>query len=100
MTWAVTVREVAAHDIASAIAWYETEAPEQVERLDRELHAAIRRLAGRPTLAAPFAKQTRREHLRVFPYQVWYLVHGEIDMVEVIALVHDRQSRRQFEERA
>lgn len=66
MTWAVTVRDVAARDIASAIAWYEAEAPEHVERLDRELHASIRRLAARPTLAAPFAKQTRRAHLRAW----------------------------------
>lgn len=33
----------------------------------------------------------RRVHLRVFPYEFWYLVHEDLEIVEVVALVHDRQ---------
>jgi hypothetical protein len=26
-----------------------------------------------------------------FPYELWYLVHEELEFIEVVALVHDRQ---------
>jgi len=42
-------------------------------------------------LFAALRQETRRSHLNVFPHEVWYLVHEELQLVEVVALVHDRQ---------
>jgi hypothetical protein len=30
-------------------------------------------------------------HLNVFPYELWYLVHEHLEIIEIVALVHDRQ---------
>jgi hypothetical protein len=30
-------------------------------------------------------------HLNVFPYELWYLVNEHMELVEIVALVHDRQ---------
>jgi hypothetical protein len=45
----------------------------------------------RPLLFAALRQEVRRAHLNVFPREVWYLVHEELQLVEVVALVHDRQ---------
>lgn len=71
--------------------WYAIEAPEQVDRFADELTAAIERIRTRPLLFAALRQEVRRAHLNVFPHEVWYLVHEERQLVEVVALVHDRQ---------
>lgn len=71
--------------------WYALEAPEQLERFADELAAALERIRARPLLFAALRQETRRSHLNVFPHEVWYLVHEELRLVEVVALVHDRQ---------
>lgn len=30
-------------------------------------------------------------HLHVYPHEIWYLVHSELEIIEVVAFVHDRQ---------
>jgi hypothetical protein len=30
-------------------------------------------------------------HLEVFPLELWYLVHEHLELIEIVALVHDRQ---------
>jgi plasmid stabilization system protein ParE len=79
--------------------WYAIEAPEQVERFADELAAAIERIRARPLLFAALRQETRRAHLNVFPHEVWYLVHVELQLVEVVALVHDRQDPSRLRER-
>lgn len=71
--------------------WYAVEAPAQVDRFADELAAAVGRIRARPLLFAALRQQVRRSHLNVFPHEVWYLVHEELRLVEVVALVHDRQ---------
>lgn len=39
----------------------------------------------------PLQQDARRATLRVFPYGVWYRVHEELQVIEVLALVHERQ---------
>ena len=72
--------------------WYAIEAPAQVERFADELAAAVERIRARPLLFAALRQEVRRSHLNVFPHEVWYLVHEELHVVEVVALVHDRQN--------
>jgi plasmid stabilization system protein ParE len=74
--------------------WYAMEAPGQVDRFADELAAAIERIRARPLLFAALHQEVRRSHLNVFPHEVWYLVHEElqlVELVELVALVHDRQ---------
>jgi len=71
--------------------WYAVEAPGQVERFADELAAAVERIRAWPSLFAALRGEVRRAHLNVFPHEVWYLVHEELQLVEVVALVHDRQ---------
>jgi len=71
--------------------WYALEAPAQVDRFADELTAAIERIRTRPLLFAALRQEVRRAHLNVFPHEVWYLVHEALQLVEVVALVHDRQ---------
>jgi plasmid stabilization system protein ParE len=75
------------------------EAPEQVDRFADELAAAIERSRARPLLFAALRQEVRRSHLNVFPHEVWYLVHEELQLVEVVALVHDRQDPSRLRER-
>jgi len=37
-------------------------------------------------------QEVGRSHLNVFPHELWYLVHEELQLVEIVALVHDRQN--------
>lgn len=99
MTWTVTIREVAEPDIRSALAWYESEAPEQAERFTQEFLATLDRISAHPQVVASFARETRRMQLRIFPFQVWYLTDPELRLATVIAVVHDRQDRERFVER-
>ena len=74
-----------------ALDWYAVEAPEQVERLERELDRAVSRIVAHPLLPAILVASARRMHLHVFPYELWYLVHEHLGLIEIVALVHDRQ---------
>jgi plasmid stabilization system protein ParE len=74
-----------------ALDWYAVEAPEQVERFERELDRAVLRIVEHPLLPAVLVASARRMHLNVFPYELWYLVHEHLELIEIVALVHDRQ---------
>lgn len=91
MTYAVRIRVDAERDIQQATAWYATEAPEQVSRFKAALRAAADRAAWRPMLTAVVRADARRIHLDAFPYAIYYLVHEQLETIEVVALVHDRE---------
>lgn len=99
MTWSVVVREAAQTDIAAAVAWYESEAPDEVARFSREFDSTIERIAAHPLVPTPFVQEFRRMVLRAFPYQVWYAVDADREVIEVVAVVHHRQEPKRFEER-
>lgn len=91
MRWTVAIREAAEPDIRAALARYEAEAPEQVERFAAELASAVDRIAAYAEVITPFSGATRRMRLRIFPYQVWYPTDQEQRQATIIAIVHDRQ---------
>jgi plasmid stabilization system protein ParE len=74
-----------------ALDWYAVEAPEQVGRFETELDRAVGRIVAHPLLPAVLVASARRMHLNVFPYELWYLVHEHLELIEIVALVHDRQ---------
>lgn len=79
--------------------WYSLEAPEQVDRFASELEATVQRVRRHPLRFARLRGDARRAYLRVFPYQLWYRVHEELQVVEVLALVHGRQDPSRLGER-
>lgn len=81
----------AQRDFYQAQAYYDREALEQTGRFVDEFFETTRRLADFPYLAPMIRGAVRRVSLRVFPYQVWYRVDDELKVVEVLALLHDRQ---------
>jgi plasmid stabilization system protein ParE len=74
-----------------ALDWYAVEAPEQIERFEREIDRAVRRIVAHPLLPAILVASARRMHVEVFPFELWYLVHAHLELIEIVALVHDRQ---------
>lgn len=91
MTYTVHVRAAAERDIERACDWYAVEAPEFVERFVDELDHAIARTVAHPLVPKVLVAGARRMHLRVYPYELWYLVHEALEIIEVVALLHDRQ---------
>lgn len=43
--------------------------------------------------------RARMSALSVFPYQLWYYCHDDAEVIEVIAVLHTRQSRNHFDDR-
>ena len=91
MTYRVHVRAVAERDIERAGDWYAIEAPTHVERFEEELDDAIGRMVAHPLVPKVLVAGARRMHLNVYPYELWYLVHDELEVIEIVALIHDRQ---------
>lgn len=79
--------------------WYAVEAPAQIDRLEAAFDEVFDLVTQHPEMFAPLRREARRAHLAVFPYDVWYRVHPEERLVDVIAVVHDRQDRGPIFER-
>ncbi|MDQ6527198.1 type II toxin-antitoxin system RelE/ParE family toxin [Nocardioides sp. LHD-245] len=92
MTYTVQVRPAAERDIERAEDWYAIEAPDHVELFEKELDHAINRAVTHPLLPPALVAGARRVHLAIYPYEIWYLVHEHLRIIEVAALVHDRQN--------
>lgn len=99
MTYTIRVLATAERDIERAIDWYAVEAPAHVERFEAELHRAIAKIAPHPLVPRVLASGARRIHVEVYPYELWYLVHDDLEVIEIIALIHHRQDRSAFLER-
>jgi plasmid stabilization system protein ParE len=70
-------------------AWYAAEAPEQVARFIECLAKAKVRMAAYPYLGRPVTSDLRRLPMKVFPYQLWYVVEDRT--ATVVAVTHFRQ---------
>jgi hypothetical protein len=71
--------------------WYAMEAPRTGRPIRRRTGSCHRADPG-PALAVRGATSGGATFsLNVFPHEVWYLVHEELQRVELVALVHDRQ---------
>ena len=82
----------ARRDFSLVQAYYDEVAPEQTARFIKEFFTVTRRLEDFP-YAGPIRRRTaRRLSLRVFPYHLWYRVDDQTRKVEVLAVLHHRQS--------
>lgn len=99
MTYSVLVRSSAERDIEHALDWYAEHAPEQVDRFVDELAAVVERIKDYPRSFRPLRREARRAPLRVFPYLLWYRCLDEVEIIEILALVHGRQDTGQLQDR-
>jgi plasmid stabilization system protein ParE len=99
LTYRIVVRQAAELDLVRARDWYIAEAPQVVPRFESELDAAFQRIGAAPRQFRTVVRDARRAHLRVFPYEIWFREHEQLQVVEVIAVVHDRQDLAKFQER-
>lgn len=99
MSYTLLVRPVAERDLAEARAWYLEQAPHVVDRLEQSVDDVFRRLVEAPFRYRTIVRDARRVHCAVFPYEVWYRVHENRHVIEVVAVVHDRQDLAVFSSR-
>lgn len=99
MTFAVSLSVNARRDFDRAQAYYEAEAPEQIDRFIDEFFTTTRLVQDFPHSAPAVRGSARRASLRVFPYQVWYRIRADADVIEVIAVLHHRQNPERIAER-
>jgi plasmid stabilization system protein ParE len=70
----------------AALAWYAARSLDAAARFERELAAAVERIAGAPDRWPRHARVFRKLPLRRFPYLVIYRRTG--DRVQVVAVAH------------
>lgn len=99
MTYLVRLTSNARQDRDRALAWYDAEAPEQSERFIDEFYTAARQLEHFPRSGPVLRRGARLVSLRIFPYQLWYRVHEDAEVVEIVAVLHHRQGPDQLSER-
>lgn len=98
MTATVVVQPEAEADLTEAFRWYEAWRVGLGAELIDEAGLAFSRIAENPLRPRALHRDTRRVHLRRFPYLVLYVARG--DQVFVIAVLHERRSPRLFRARA
>jgi len=99
MTYNVRLTAPAQRDYYQAQAYCDAKAPEQTGRFIDEFFRATRRLEDFPYSGPVRRKTARRLNLRIFPYQIWYRVDDDKELVQVIAVLHHRQDPAHLDNR-
>jgi plasmid stabilization system protein ParE len=86
----VRILEEAASEFADAVARYESIESGLGVRLKQEIKSAVRWISDHPELPRVRPKGYRRLNLKVFPYYIAYVIHGE--GVWVLAIAHSARS--------
>jgi len=89
----IEVRARARSDVAEAVAWYESVAPEQVGNFTWAVEECLQRIEKLPALPRVFYKDVRMVMLKTFPFQVWYRYAEKQDLVTVLRITHARRDR-------
>ncbi|MDM4764326.1 type II toxin-antitoxin system RelE/ParE family toxin [Galbitalea sp. SE-J8] len=99
MSYSVLFRYNAEHDAERTQDWYALHAPEQVDRFTDDLAATVRSIRESPYAFRVLRRDARRAALTTFPYLVWYRIHDEGQVIEVLAVVHERQDDERLQSR-
>ncbi len=91
MTFVIHVRFDARRDLERIVDYYADRDPNVARAFLSEYLDASRHIAQHPHSTAKFERGARRVSLRIFPYQVWYRVHEDVELVEILAVVHHRR---------
>lgn len=93
MTYTVRLAPAALLELGEAAGWYEAQRTGLGDEFIDAVESASRGLAQWPEAGTPVASasalQLRRVRVEGFPYHLPYRVHG--DMVDVLAVAHDRR---------
>jgi plasmid stabilization system protein ParE len=96
LTYTVLFRPDAERDVEGAQDWYLLHAPEQADRFLDDLTETISSIHRWPRGYRALRRDARRATLRVFPYLVWFRVHEDEHVIEVLAVIHERQDAHRF----
>lgn len=99
MSYRLVFLRHAEDDFDRAIDWYLAQAPHEVERLLASVDAALLSILRNPLLPRVVYHELRAVKTATFPYHFWYRVLDEIELVEVVAVLHSAQDLAQLEER-
>lgn len=92
MSYVVSVRVSAKHDVAEAEDWYEEREPGLGVQFRAEVYDAIARISDNPFIYPELLYGNRRVVLRRFPYNIWFRVAGSD--VLVMAIVHGKRGSK------
>jgi plasmid stabilization system protein ParE len=93
----LVVRPAAAADLEEAFLWYEAQRPGLGSEFLDAVEQAFRGVLENPRRYRVAYRDTRRAHVRRFPYGVFYRIVG--DDVVVVACFHGKRDPRRWEGR-
>lgn len=99
MKYSLLIRPLAESDLNAARHWYGIEAPHKLDDFEEAFGDLFGRIAKSPLVFPEKHHELRQAHVSGFPY-VWYLVTAHLNPIEVVAVIHDRQERTPFGDRA
>lgn len=91
MSWRVVFARLADEEFDHAVGWYLAEAPHEVDHFAGSFEAAMDTIRQRPLLAKTAYGELRHVKTGAFPYHIWYRVLQDVQLVEVVAVLHGRQ---------
>ena len=98
MNYRLSWRSAANRDVHEALNWYDLEAPHEVPRLLEHIEEAERVIRKHPRLQRVLDGEHRRFSLRTFPYEIWYRVLDDRQLIQILAFKHDSQDSSPFEQ--
>ena len=93
----LVVRPAAAADLEEVFLWYEGQRPGLGDQFLDAVEQVFRAVLENPRRYRVVHRDTRRAHVRRFPYSVFYRITG--DDVVVVACFHGSRDPRQWEGR-
>src|SRR5437870_2473663 len=86
MSWLLLYHVGVAHDVTSAVNWYEEQREGLGDRFQLQIDEAFDRIAEFPEIYPELENGVRSCRVRRFPYLVYFRIVG--NAVEVLAVVH------------
>lgn len=99
MSFTVRLAPNARRDRDRITKWYDDPERLQGDRFLEAFYRAAHQLADQPRLGHLLRGDVRSWHLPVFPYQLWYRVSEDLELVRIIAVVGDKQDEAWFGDR-
>jgi plasmid stabilization system protein ParE len=90
----LVVESYAENDIEEAYKWYENQQIKLGKAFWEEVLSTLIKIQDNPFLFQKSYRNTRRAMVRKFPYGIYYTVSREEGLIQVIAVLHFKRSRR------
>ena len=93
MIYKIRIIPEAKREIKKAKEWYEKQSLGLGDRFSKEVKSAIRSLSSSQLDHKPVFTTHRRMLLSIFPYTIYYKRDEKRQLVKIIAVLHDKQSK-------